>query len=88
MNTLATTRSQSLAKVLYSNYTPLTQDKMSLFNEKQKCMCSVSYNTLQPGRYKKFVRDHEDDFDAQMVYKKIVDFTQLLWDLKSAHLKC
>ena len=47
---------------------------MSLFSEKQKFMCSIFSTTLQTDRGKKFVREHEDDFDAQMVYKKLHGF--------------
>ena len=34
-------------------------------------MCSIFSSTLQTNRGKKFVREHEDDFEAQAVYKKL-----------------
>ena len=47
---------------------------MSLLNEEQKFMHSVFSTILQTYRGKKFIREHEDDFDAQMVYKKLYRF--------------
>ena len=40
-NILATSRAQDLDNVLHPNDTPLTQEDVKLFNEKQKFMCSV-----------------------------------------------
>ena len=41
-------------------------------NEKQKFMYSIFYKVLCAARRKKHVREHEHDFDAQEMYKKIV----------------
>ena len=37
-------------------------------------MCSVFSTTLKTDRGKKFVREYEEDFDTQMVYKKLHGF--------------
>ena len=74
MNSLATSRAQDVHNVLDTNHTPLIQDDVNLFNEKQKFMHSVFSTTLQTDRGNKFVREHEDDFDAQTVYKKLHGF--------------
>ena len=47
---------------------------MSLFSDKHKFMCYVFSNALQTYRGKKFIREHEDDCNAQMVYKKFHGF--------------
>ena len=47
---------------------------MNLFSEKQKFIHSAFSTTLQIDRGKKFVREPEKDFDAQMVYKKLYGF--------------
>ena len=47
---------------------------MSLFSEKQKFMCSIFSTTLQTDRGKNFIREHEEDFDAQMVCKNLLGF--------------
>ena len=53
---------------------PQTEEDADLFQQKQKFMCSVFSTTLQKDRDNKFVREHEDDFDAQAVYSKLHDF--------------
>ena len=65
-------------KVLDPYYTPLPQEHINTFSEKQKFMHFVFSASLQTDRGKKFVREHEGNFDAQTVYKKIMDFAQLL----------
>ena len=61
-------------KVLDPDYTPLTQENMNLPNEKQEFVHSVLPTTLRTDRAKKFVREHEGDFNAQMVHKKTYGF--------------
>ena len=46
-NTLATARAQNVDEVLDPSYSPSTAEEQSLFNEKQKFMCSVFSTTLQ-----------------------------------------
>ena len=73
-NTLATTRAKHAENVLDPNCTPLTQEEVNLFNEKHNFMHYVFSTTLKTDRGKKFVRDHEDNFDTQIVYKKSYGF--------------
>ena len=70
-NTLATARAQDVDNVLDPGCAPSTQEKKILFSEKLKFMHSVFSTTLQTDRGKKFVREYEGDFDAQMVYTKL-----------------
>ena len=65
-------------KVLNLDYTPLIQEHMNLLNEKGKFMYSMLSTTLQTDRGKKFFREHENDFDVQMVHKKHMHFAPLL----------
>ena len=59
--------------VIDPNHMPLTQKEMNLFNEKRNSFILFS-TTSQTDRGKKCVREHEDDFDAQIVYKKLCGF--------------
>ena len=77
-NTLATAISKHVGSVLNPNYTPQTEEDADIFHEKQKFMHSVFLTTLQTDRGKKFVGEHEDDFDAQTVHKKYKIDTQRL----------
>ena len=74
--------------MLDPDYAPSTQEEKIIFNEKHKFMHSVFSTTLQTNREKKFVRENEGDFDAQMVYKKLHGFTQLPWELELVYLTC
>ena len=47
---------------------------MNIFSENHKFTCFVFSIALQTDRGKKFVREYEDDFDTQMVYKKLHRF--------------
>ena len=73
-STLATTRSKGTGHVLKLEHDPLTQEDMNLFNEKKKFTHLVFSTTLQKDRGKTFVREYEEDFDAQEVCKKSHDF--------------
>ena len=66
--------SQGLEEIIDVNYRPLTTDGNDLFNEKQKFMYSVLRRTLKTDRGKHFVRYHENDRNAQEVYKKTVNY--------------
>lgn len=70
-NTLATARAQDIEVVLDLTQTPSTNEDKDLFKEKQKFMCSVFSTTLLTDAGKKYVREHELDFDAQSVYEKL-----------------
>ena len=73
-STLAVARAQDVEEVLNHDYIPLTDPEIDLFTEKKKFMYSVFTSVLQTDRGKKYVREHEADFNAQAVYKKLVDF--------------
>ena len=66
-NALATDRAQDVDKVLDPDYAPLNQEEMSIFNENFS-------TTLQTDLGKKFVREYEEDFDTQMIYKNLHGF--------------
>jgi len=60
--------------VLNPNYRAVTADNKALFAEKNKFMHAVFDKTLQTDRGKKYVREHEEDFNAQHVYQKLSGF--------------
>lgn len=66
-------RAQDVSEVLDANYQPSTQEEIDLFAEKQKFLYAVLETKVLTDRGKAFVREHEVDFDAQAVYKKLVD---------------
>ena len=70
----ATVRAPDFDKFLYLYYTPRNQEEINLFKEKQKFVFSVFSATLKNDRGKKFVREHEQDFDTQTVYNKFHRF--------------
>ena len=63
-NTLATAKSQDADSFLNPNYVPSTEKENDILKEKQNFMHSVFSTTLQMDRGKKFVGEHDDDFDA------------------------
>jgi hypothetical protein len=74
-STLAQAHPQDVAEVLASAFTPTTPGEIALFNEKKKFMYAVFERTLQTDQGKAIVRAHEDDFDAQAVYKDLVEYS-------------
>ncbi len=73
-STLAQARAQDVADILDPIYIPSTPADKDLFSEKQKYMFAVFERTLLTNVGKSFVHDHEDDGDAQEVYKAVVDY--------------
>ena len=73
-STLAIARAQDAGDVLDDDYSPLSDPENDLFTEKKKFMHSVFASALQTDIGKKYVREHESDYDAQEVYEKVVDF--------------
>jgi hypothetical protein len=63
---------QDVADVLDETYVPSTADDIALFSEKQKFVYAVLESKVLTDRGKAIIRDHEHDFDAQKVYKKLV----------------
>jgi len=70
-------RAQDVAEVLDDTYTPTTREATELFDEKQKYVYAILESKVLTDRGKAIVRGHENDYDAQKVYKK----------LKEHHLK-
>ena len=83
----AVARAQDVAEVLDVTFIP-TPSNRPLFREKQKYMYSVFLRTVQTDQGKVFVREHQDDFDAQKVYAKLHDHavSSLAASLESSRL--
>jgi hypothetical protein len=65
---------QDVADVLDETYVPTTADDIALFSVKQKFVDTVLESKVQTDRGKAIIRDHEHDFDAQKVYKKLKNY--------------
>ena len=65
-------RAQDVSEVLNPSYVPPTTEDRDLFTEKQKFLYAVLESKVLTDRGKAIIRDHENDFDAQAVYKKLV----------------
>jgi hypothetical protein len=74
-STLAQARPQDVAEVLDSAFTPTTPDEIALCNEKKKFMYAVFEHTLPTDQGKALVRNHDNDFDAQAIYKDLVEYS-------------
>ena len=70
---LAQARAQDVTEVLDSTYVPQTAEDQSLFAKKQQYVYAVLESHVLTDRGKTFVRQHENDFDAQQVYAKLWD---------------
>jgi hypothetical protein len=65
---------QDVADVLDATYVPSTADDIALFSEKQQFVYAVLESKVLTDHGKAIIRDHEHDFDAQKVYKKLKDY--------------
>ena len=74
-STLAQARAQDVAEILDGNYVATSAEDTALFWEKQKFMYAVFERTLQTDQGKAFVRGHETDFDAQAIYRGLVEYS-------------
>jgi hypothetical protein len=63
---------QDVQQVLDPNYKPQTVEERDLFNEKQKFMYSVFERILQTDEGKVVVRAHDNDCDAQEIFKEFL----------------
>ncbi|KAL7564284.1 hypothetical protein ACA910_014347 [Epithemia clementina (nom. ined.)] len=70
----ATAKAQGLANVIDPQYTPPRGDlhALELFTEQQIFLYSVLIKIIQTDQGRAFVRDHEDDEDAQAVIRKLI----------------
>ena len=73
-STIATTNSQDIADLLHTDYYSASPEKISLFHEKQKFVLSVFDKVLHIDRGENHAQEHEHDFNAQEIYKKLVTF--------------
>jgi hypothetical protein len=64
-------RAQDVSQVLDASYVPTTDEETELFSEKQKYVYAVLEAKVLTDRGKAIVREHEEDFNAQMVYQKL-----------------
>ena len=70
----ATAVTQGLGNVLDAKYVPVDRTAADLFTEQQKFLYAVFVRTLKTDKGKSIVRKHKDSFDAQKIYKEMVDY--------------
>ena len=70
-STIATARAHGCEDVFNPSYVPHGTAAAELFREKKKFIYSVFESVLLTDMGKYFVRQHEDDFDAQAVFRKL-----------------
>jgi hypothetical protein len=68
---VAQARAQGVGDVLNPAYVPRTPDESALFQEQQKYLYAVFEQKVQTLKGRSIVREHEHDFNAQEVYKKL-----------------
>ena len=66
-------KSSNVADVLNASYTPTPTTEKDLFSEKQKYVYAILESKVLTDRGKAIVRDYEQTFYAQAVYKDLVD---------------
>ena len=76
IDTKAQARAQDVEDILNPKYKPATQESKGVFDQKQKYMYAVFTKTLLTDKGKSLVREHEDEYNAQLVYSKLVDHAQ------------
>ena len=69
---LTQARAQDVAEVLNPSYSPTSAEDMELFDEKKMYVYSVLESKVLTDQGKNIVRQHEIDYDAQAVYKKLL----------------
>ena len=76
IDTKAQARAQDVEDILDPDYTPITMENKEVFEQKQKYMYAVFSKTLLTDKGKSLVREHERDYNAQQVHKKLLDYAQ------------
>ena len=66
-------RAQDLSEILDPTYKPKSPSEEELFTEKQKFVYAILESKVHTDRGKAIVREYEDTFDAQAVYKKLTE---------------
>jgi hypothetical protein len=72
--TIAQSQAQDVAEVLDPTYIPVTPEEKALFKEKQKYWFAVFVRTLQTDQGKAYVREFENELDAQSIYRCICEY--------------
>jgi hypothetical protein len=72
--TKAIARTQKMSNVLDSTYVPSTTEEKDLFERQQAYMYSVAESTLKTDKGQELVRIHEEQFDAQKIYKELTEY--------------
>ena len=76
IDTKAQARAQDVEEVLDDTYVPSKPEDKAVFDHKQKYMYAVFTKTLLTDKGKSLVRDHEKNYDAQKIHKKLLDYAQ------------
>jgi hypothetical protein len=66
-------RAQDVMDVLTPEYKPSTPEEQELFDEKQKYVYAVLESKVLTDQGKAIVHEHEQDYNAQEVYKKLTE---------------
>ncbi len=66
-------RAQNVDKVLDPTYSPTSQAEKDLLEDMNKYMFAVLDSTVLTDQGKSFIREHDSDFNAQEVYKKLLE---------------
>ena len=69
-------RAQDVQEVFNITYWPTTHEETQLFDQKKSFVYAVFKKVVQTNR-KSYVREHEDDYDAQEVYHKLLYFAKV-----------
>ena len=79
--------SQGVSRVLDPGFVPIDLDDKLLFEEQQRYLFAVFVRTLLTDKGKAIVRQYKDDYDAQRIYKDMVEYashsTQAILDASS-----
>ena len=71
---IAQAQAHDLKEVFDTEYVPKEEEEKKLFIKKQCFTYALLNRIVQTDEGKAFVRQHEKDYDAQTVYRKLLDF--------------
>ena len=72
--TAATVYAHGCENIISNTYVPSTSDEMLLFEEQNKFMYDVFITIIQTHMGKHFLRQHENTWDAQLVWRDYVGY--------------
>lgn len=75
---IATAQAQDMSDVLNPDYLPTTSEETDLFDRKQSFVYCVFVKTLLTDNGKKFIRQHEKDYDAMSLHPLLAKLSTLL----------